>query len=488
MPETTEQKTGTAIAVRYRGRGPQVRIYLGKLLRMFIYQSDWKVLPMAAIIAGLVSMVMKGGMFRSMEGTLMGAYAMVMVCIWNGCFNSIQVICRERGVIKREHRSGMHISSYVLSHMLYQAFLCLLQTAITLYVTKVVGMRYDLGKPLLTPWFIVDFGLTMFLITYAADMMALWISTLARNTTAAMTVMPFVLIFQLVFSGGMFNLPEWSGPVKALTISSPGLNALAAQADYNHQPLVALWNTVQSMGDRELSGTVNLGEVLDYLSKDTSSTRDIRAMEVGTDITVGQALDFLSDDSKPLTHEIRSLRIDGSFTWSEIQKLLNEIEKSQVQQGEISEGKLKPSDFIGLLRRFGMLKDTGNQIGGEMTLGEVIDAVVKLGLMDDYRDEKIEFKSTVGQVVDAITADDDAYGLRGEDIPVKTTVAELQQLIGVEKVRVLLQEKAAAASIKPQYEYSQENVLHYWGHLALFILVFSALATVALEFIDKDRR
>lgn len=35
-------------------------------------------------------------------------------------------------MIKREHRSGMHISSYIVSHMLYQAFLCLAQTAVTL--------------------------------------------------------------------------------------------------------------------------------------------------------------------------------------------------------------------------------------------------------------------------------------------------------------------------------------------------------------------
>ena len=50
---------------------------------------------------------------------------------------------------------------------------------------------------------IVDFGISMFLITYASDMLSLWVSSLARTTTAAMTIMPFVLIFQLVFSGGM---------------------------------------------------------------------------------------------------------------------------------------------------------------------------------------------------------------------------------------------------------------------------------------------
>ena len=192
--------------IRHRGRGAQVFIYLGKLLRMFVYQSDWKVLPMAALIAGLVGMVVRRKFFINMEGTVMGAFAMVCVCIWNGCFNSIQVICRERDVIKREHRSGMHISSYITAHMLYQALLCLMQVAVTLFVTRQVGVKYPVeGR--VTRLFIVEFGISLFLITYASDMMSLWVSSLAHTTTAAMTIMPFVLIFQLVFSGWMLSLP-----------------------------------------------------------------------------------------------------------------------------------------------------------------------------------------------------------------------------------------------------------------------------------------
>ena len=37
--------------LRHRGRMSQIPIYLGKQFRFFINQSDWKVLPMAAIIA-----------------------------------------------------------------------------------------------------------------------------------------------------------------------------------------------------------------------------------------------------------------------------------------------------------------------------------------------------------------------------------------------------------------------------------------------------
>ena len=286
------------MTIRHRGRGSQVWIYLGKLLRMFVYQSDWKVLPMAAIIAGLVGMVIRNRLFMTMEGTLMGGFALVMVCIWNGCFNSIQVICRERDVIKREHRSGMHISSYIVSHMLYQALLCLLQTGVTLYITKMVGVKYDLGTPLFTHWFIVDFGISMFLITYASDIMSLWVSCLARSTTTAMTIMPFVLIFQLVFSGGMLSLPAWTNSITPLTISNPALKVLAAQSDYNARPVKTVWNTVNGMRDREINESITLGQVFDLLlKKDNDSIARLRETDIGEAIDL-EALLAQSDASE----------------------------------------------------------------------------------------------------------------------------------------------------------------------------------------------
>ena len=99
MAERNNGEIRRRFKARHRGRIEQVWIYLGKLLRMFVYQTDWKVLPMSAMIAGLVGLVTRKTCYLNMEGTLMGAFAMTCVCIWNGCFNSIQVICRERDVI-----------------------------------------------------------------------------------------------------------------------------------------------------------------------------------------------------------------------------------------------------------------------------------------------------------------------------------------------------------------------------------------------------
>ena len=434
MTEKNVNRTPRRFKAHHRGRGAQVWIYLGKLLRMFVYQNDWKVLPMAALIAGLVGMVIRKKLFINMEGTLMGSFAMVCVCIWNGCFNSIQVICRERDVIKREHRSGMHISSYIFSHMLYQALLCLLQTGVTLYVTSIVGVKYSRATPLFTPWFILDLGISMFLITYASDMLSLWVSTLAKTTTTAMTIMPFVLIFQLVFSGGMLTLPSWTKPLTNFTISNPGLKVIAAQADTNHRPFVTISDMVGKMGDSEISGTVTLGQVLDTLSDgENPSVAQIRATQIGGTTTVG---------------ELKAL-LDGSAT---------------------------------------LAAHRDDPIGDDLTVGKVLDLLGACGFWEESKDEIIEAHMTVGEAVDKLAANPDVRAHRGDSYTYTTTVGGLMDMVGEDDVRTFLEEKAAAASYKPDYEYTRENIRDYWLHLAAFILAFALLSTITLEFIDKDKR
>lgn len=238
---------------KHRGRFSQVFIYLGKLFRMFIFQNDWKVLPMSAIISGLVSFVVGANLFKTQEGTLMGTFALACICIWNGFFNSIQVICRERPIVKREHRSGLHISAYIGAHMIYQAFLCLGQTMITIFVCKLTGVDFPkVGLVIGNPY--LDIGISLFLITYCADIMALMVSAIVHTTTTAMTIMPFLLIFQLVFSGGFFQLNgKTVNMVKETTISKWGLTALCSQGNYNSLPMVSLWNAVSKLQDVDVS-------------------------------------------------------------------------------------------------------------------------------------------------------------------------------------------------------------------------------------------
>ena len=251
--------------IKHKGRFKQIPIYLGKLFRMFIYVNDWKVLPMSAIIAYLVATVAAKNICKTMEGTIYGTLAIACICIWNGFFNSIQVVCRERDIIKREHRDGMHISSYVSAHVIYQAFLCLMQTLITIAVCRASGLTFPTDG-LVTVSFYFDFAVTIFLTTFAADMMSLMISCIVKNTTSAMTVMPFVLIFELLFSGSMFELSGFASKLTNLSIAKWSINCLSAQCKFNSLPMVSIWNKAKNLNGIEYEGVYPVKEVMDYLS------------------------------------------------------------------------------------------------------------------------------------------------------------------------------------------------------------------------------
>ncbi len=257
--------------IRHKGRLAQSRIYLGKFLRMFVFQNDWKVLPIGALIAALVTFVVGTNIFKTQEGTKLGVFALVCVCIWNGFFNSIQVVCREREIIKREHRSGLHMSSYIFAQMIYQLLLCTAQTVITLVVCRVAGVAIP-EAGVVTRWGLLDTGISILLITYTADMMALMVSCIVRNTTTAMTVMPFLLIFQLVFSGGFFELSGFAEKVKYTTISHWGMDGLCCIGRYNEQPMVSLWNMLVQFKNIDISGYTPLKDVL--VEMEQKGTRD----------------------------------------------------------------------------------------------------------------------------------------------------------------------------------------------------------------------
>lgn len=211
-------------------RVKQIGIYVGKHFRLFKNEKGWKTIVFAAIISLLISSVISDKLFVYDMTCWTGFFALVSACIWIGIFNSIQTICKERAIIKREHRTGLHISSYVISHLIYQAIICLVE-ALLLVVITAIFLPYPDYALLGSSY--VEYFISYFLITYAADVLGLAVSSLVKTPATAMTIMPFVLIVQLLFSGVLFTL---NGPMQYaadLTISKWGLNATCTSADYN---------------------------------------------------------------------------------------------------------------------------------------------------------------------------------------------------------------------------------------------------------------
>ncbi len=487
MAEVKETKTKRVRRVHHTGRGSQVGIYLGKQFRFFINESDWKVLPMAAIIAGLVAMVIRRRFFVNMEGALIGGFALACVAIWNGCFNSIQSVCRERAIIKREHRSGMHISSYMAAHMIYQFVLCAAQTALTMFVLRQldVPIPRGYGSGIITPWRICDIGISMFLISYAADMMSLFLSSISRTTTGAMTLMPFILIFQLVFSGGVIPLPEWSKPLSNFTISNYGIKAITAQGNYNELPMTTVWKTVSGMRDSEIGGTFTVGELLDKL--DSPAVENMRDRELLKSYTVGEVAEILSSADEYL--HLREKEILHPISLREIINLILKDDRMQkIRDKELIGGKTVGDLLTAFAEEEKAAPLLDLEFGKTITLGQVLDALHAEDLVKAVSDVQLNKPVTVGTIVDFLKNNSAIQARRDKAITLKTTVGEVIDLFGEENVKEFVEKKTAAAAYKPEYESSRKNIAKNWLMLCVFVVAFAMMATIVLELIDKDKR
>ena len=245
-----EDKMAKKTQEKYIGRKGQLGVYIGKFFRLFIAEKQWMMLLMSGIIAFLVSTVVGRNICKTMEGTLLGGLAIACVCLWNGVFNSIQVICKERNIIKREHRSGLSIFSYMGSHMVVQLIICIMQSAIMMAVLKFTGVKFP-EAGLVTNSFIIDFFISILLMTYASDVLGLMVSCIVKTTTMAMTVMPFVLIVQLLFAGVAFPLSGGAEKVADFTLTKWGVAIVCIEGRYNEQPSVALYNAAKSAAKKD---------------------------------------------------------------------------------------------------------------------------------------------------------------------------------------------------------------------------------------------
>ena len=372
--------------------------------------------------------------------------------------------------------------------MLYQALLCLAQTIVTLYITQLVGVQYPF-EGLFTPWLIVDFGISMFLIAYASDMLSLWVSCLSRSTTTAMTIMPFVLIFQLVFSGGMLSLPAWTEPMAHFTISNPALKVLAAQSDYNARPVRTIWDQVQKMKDKEVSATVTLGQVFDLLTAENNPTvARLRSTQISRVFTLGEDKEML-DASEPFQafkqeHVLEDVTLRDVLTFIDASEALGQLRDSDLgipgfTVGELVKNLLAEKDMQDMLDQLVTL---------EVTVGEALEKLGIDSLLTENANVQLGADATLGELVDLLAESPEVQAHMEDSFTFQNTVGDLIELVGEDKVADVLQNRVSEASRIPDYDNTQENVLKYWGRLLLFVLAFAALSTITLEFIDKDKR
>ena len=181
------------------------------------------------------------GELADFSGTQTGLFMLVCVAIFVGICNSVQEICKERNILKREYMTNLKLSSYIISKLVVQGLVCAVQMLVVMIIFMIsINDKVYPQSGVILPSSVVEVYITMFLVTFASDTIALLISSVVKNSSTANTFIPIILIVQIVFSGVLFDLGDSMDKFASVMISKWGIGALAATYKLNESRMALM--------------------------------------------------------------------------------------------------------------------------------------------------------------------------------------------------------------------------------------------------------
>lgn len=155
---------------------------------------------------------------------------MSLSALWFGCSNAARELTKEEAIYARERMVNMRVIPYVLSKFFVLQFLALMQVTMMLTIVHFLRAGYVLAEP---PGPCVQYGikacgvlildgvpgnffehlLNLYLTALNGVGLGLLVSAIAGNSDKAMSLVPLILIPQVLFSGS-FGIPKSTEMVK----------------------------------------------------------------------------------------------------------------------------------------------------------------------------------------------------------------------------------------------------------------------------------
>ncbi len=128
-------------------------------------------------------------------------FIMAFAAVMFGCVNAVREIVKETTIYEREHTIGVGNLPYLFSKIVVLGTICLLQSAI------LVGIVHSVD-PFPSTFLAGEIYLTILLTAWAGLMMGLLISAIVTNNELATSLIPLILLPQVIFSGTLFPLTK----------------------------------------------------------------------------------------------------------------------------------------------------------------------------------------------------------------------------------------------------------------------------------------
>lgn len=187
----------------------------------------------APIISFLLSLVTNSGVFKNYDDTKAILFSLSCSCIWLGILNSIQEICKEKVILKKEYMADLKLSSYICSKLVVQSLLAFIQSFILITVYAML-VEFPSESLIINPYF--DFLIISTITIISAASLGILISSVVKDANIAMSVAPLILVPQLLFSGMLFELKDFSSFISNFVLCRFSVSALGTTLDLNNMP------------------------------------------------------------------------------------------------------------------------------------------------------------------------------------------------------------------------------------------------------------
>jgi ABC-type multidrug transport system ATPase subunit/pSer/pThr/pTyr-binding forkhead associated (FHA) protein len=158
-------------------------------------------------------------------------FMLATVSVWFGIINAAREIVKEQPIYRRERLVNLRIGPYLSSKVTVLSMLTFVQTAVLLGIVA-LKVRFPSETGLLMPPLAETF-VTLLLTSLAGMALGLVISAFSASTDRAISLVPLVLIPQILFAGLIFEVTGLATPLSWLTISSWAMDALGSGLDLN---------------------------------------------------------------------------------------------------------------------------------------------------------------------------------------------------------------------------------------------------------------
>jgi len=152
--------------------------------------------PIIASVVGLVFQLDENLAARAMTESQI-VFILSLSVIWFGCINSVRELVKELPIYLRERSVNLGIAPYIMSKIIPLTLICFVQCLLLLGVLEIF---------LSIPGDLVSRFLVLFATGVAATIMGLSVSAFVSSNDKAMTMIPMLLVPQIILAGAVVKL------------------------------------------------------------------------------------------------------------------------------------------------------------------------------------------------------------------------------------------------------------------------------------------